>query len=126
MAIWVILLVLVAVLVALAAAGLAATRRRVDPRGGEYARHVSEADRALERARAEDTGWDRDVLEEIARRALAEQRRGSSYERFEVVVVDDQPGVVEDRAELLASGPEGNARVLLARGDSGWVVERIE
>ncbi len=128
MATIVIVLAVVAVLlVGLFVGGLVANRRHYRTRGGAYSRHVAEADRALEQARAADRGWDREVLESAARLALAEQRPDSSYEGLHLVLVDDQPGVEEDRAELVAVGPDGNAKLSLARRDpEGWVVEAIE
>jgi hypothetical protein len=40
--------------------------------------------------------------------------------------VDDKPGTAEDKAHFMASGGNGAARVVLARRDSGWALERVE
>jgi hypothetical protein len=40
--------------------------------------------------------------------------------------VDDKPGVTEDRAHFVASGNGEEARVVLARRESGWALERVE
>jgi hypothetical protein len=58
-------------------------------------------------------------------RALDEQRPGFTAERLELVLVDDPPGVTEDRAHFLASGPDGEVRVVLARSDAGWAAQSV-
>lgn len=121
----IVLIVLAALLVIFFVGGLVGNRRRYGAAPAEYARHVAEADQALEEARATDKGWDRRALEEAAWRALAEERPGDSYDTLVVVLVDDRPGVTEDRAELVAAGPEGEARVVLSRHEAGWRAERV-
>ena len=41
------------------------------------------------------------------------------------MLVDDRPGINEDRAHFLASGNGEEVRVVLARGDTGWSVEQV-
>ena len=89
------------------------------------AREIAEADRALEAARAADRGWDREALERAARDALAAERPGFGYDSLALVLVDDRPGVTEDRAHLVASSANGDVRVVLSRDESGWQVERL-
>jgi hypothetical protein len=105
--------------------GVLVSRRRAVLHAGEWAQHVAAADHALEAARAADKGWDRALLEEAARGALAAEgpRR---FDQLHLVLVDDRPGVAEDRAHFMAVGPEGQARVILARRDGEWVCERID
>jgi hypothetical protein len=99
-------------------------RRRRDPAIEE---HIKRADRALEQARAEDRGWERELLDEAARRALETERPGFAFERLDLVLVDDRPGVEEDRAHLLAHGGEDSATVVLMRDAEGrWSAERID
>ena len=44
-----------------------------------------------------------------------------------LVLVDDRPGVEEDRAHMLAMGDGGQARVVLTRDPQGeWILDRIE
>ncbi|HLM26250.1 MAG TPA: hypothetical protein VK304_04725 [Thermoleophilaceae bacterium] len=102
-------------------------RRRHDRRyAGTYARNLEEADSALETARAADRGWDREVLEQAARRALAAARPGWEPARFEIVLVDDRPGVTEDRAHLLAMDGDERVRVVLARQAGGhWSAQVV-
>ena len=122
----VVLIAVVALLLLLFVGGLAAARRRTVRGSADYARHVAAADQALEQARASDKGWDRARMEQLVREALAEQRRGWDYRDLHLVLVDDRPGVTEDRAHFVADGEEGAARVVLERGESGWFVERVE
>ena len=43
-----------------------------------------------------------------------------------LVVVEDQPGVEQDKAQLVAVGEDGEAKVVLARdADGGWTVESV-
>jgi hypothetical protein len=91
-----------------------------------YDEHVAAADAALEQARAVDKGWHRDTMETVAREAIAESRPGWTYDHLHLVFVDDRPGMSEDRAHFMAVGPDGEARVILARQDGQWVAERVE
>jgi hypothetical protein len=91
-----------------------------------YAEHVAAADHQLEQARAADRGWHRGAMEEAARVALTESRPGWEYQDLHLVLVDDRPGVSEDRAHFMAVAADGEARVILARQDDRWVVERVE
>ena len=121
----IVLIVIAVVLVALFAAGLAVARRRSErPSVGE---HIAAADRALEQARAEDRGWNRQLLHDAARRALQAEHPTFEWRSLELVLVDDRPGVEEDRAHVMAVGSDTSVRVILARDKSGsWAAERLE
>lgn len=121
----IVLLVVAAVMAALLIGGLAVTRRRAAEGAADYSRHVAAADQALEEARATDRGWDRAMLDEAARAALAQERPDFSYEQLHLVLVDDRPGVEEDRAHYAALGAEGEVRVVLVRGTGGWYAENV-
>ena len=121
----IVLIVLALLLAALFVGGYVANRRRFYADRELHARRIAEADHALEAARAADRGWERSELEQAARAALAAERPQFGYEELALVLVDDRPGVEEDRAHFLASGREGEVRVLLARRDGGWVAERV-
>jgi hypothetical protein len=121
----VVLIVLVVLFALLFALGYAASRRRLGRQ--DFAGDVARADRMLEQARAEDRGWNRQLLDEAARRALGAERPAFDWESLELVLVDDRPGVEEDRAHLMAMGSGENVRVVLAREPDGrWVAERVE
>jgi hypothetical protein len=121
----VVLIVIAAVLLVLFAGGVVVARRRLRRPG--FDADVAEADRALESARATDRGWDRELLHEAARAALAAERPGFRAESLHLVLVDDRPGVENDRAHLRAVGEEGAVRVVLARESDGrWTAERVD
>ena len=118
----VIALIAVAVVVGLFfLGGVLGARRRTQDQAPDLDRHIAEADRALEQARAEDKGWDRAALEAAARDAVQQVKPGFSPERLDLVLVDDRPGVTEDKAHFVATGGGGEqVRVVLARSDAGW------
>ena len=122
-----IIFIVVGVLVVLFAIGGAiAVAKRSRAQDATFAQHVEAADSALEQARALDRGWHRDTMEEAARAAMAESKPGWSYHDLHLVLVDDRPGVSEDRAHFMAVGADGEARVILAREGDRWVAERVE
>jgi hypothetical protein len=122
----IVLIVLGALIVLFLIGGVIAVIVRSRRQAGTYAEHVSAADAALEQARAADKGWHRDTMEGVARDAIAESRPGWNYEELHLVYVDDRPGMSEDKAHFVAVGPDGEARVILARQDGQWVAERVE
>jgi len=121
----IILLVIGAVLALLFCGGLLYTTRRRRRNQSSDTRHIAEADRALERARAADRGWDRARLDRVAQEGLAAQRPNVSYGELQLVLVDDRPGVSEDRAHLLATSDEGDTRIVLRRRGDDWEVESL-
>jgi hypothetical protein len=121
----IVLIVLFALILLFVAGGYVVAKRRANRPGRED--HIRAADHALEQARAADRGWDRELLEATARRALTEQRPGFEPSSLDLVLVDDRPGVEEDRAHLVAAGPDASVHVVLARDASGsWDVERLD
>lgn len=123
----IVLIVIGAVLAVLLVLGFLGARARARRQAGSWARHVAEADSALEQARAADRGWDRGVMEQVARSALDQSRPGWSYDDLHLVLVDDRPGTEEDRAQFVAVGDSGEeARVVLARQGDHWSAERVE
>jgi hypothetical protein len=122
----IVLIVIGAVVVLLLVGGALGARRRALHVAPTLQKSIAEADRALEQARAADRGWDRPVLEAACRKALEAQRPAIRYERLDLVLVDDRPGVTEDRAHFVAEGPSGQARVILTRGGEGWAAERVD
>lgn len=106
--------------------GLVAVRVRERRQGGAWKGHVAAADAALEGARALDKGWHRETMEAAAQAALAESRPGVAWDTLHLVLVDDRPGIEEDRAQFVAIGDTGEARVILARDGDHWVAERVE
>jgi hypothetical protein len=120
----IVLIAIAVVVLALVVGGLVIYRRRVDR--PEWAEHVAIADAALEQARALDRGWDRALMEAAVRRALAELRPDWRYDDLHLVLVDDRPGVTGDTAHFVAIGPDGEGRIVLARGEQGWAALRVD
>lgn len=122
----IVLLVLGALVLLLLIGGYVARKRHDRAYAGTYARHLAEADRALEKARAADRGWNPELLEQAAREALERDRPDLRPDRLEIVLVDDRPGVAEDRAHLMAVAGEERVRVVLARQEGGqWVAQVV-
>jgi hypothetical protein len=121
----IILIVVGALALVFLVGGFVVARRRANRPGREE--HIRQADHALEQARAADRGWDRSLIETAAREALRSSRPDFDPAALELVLVDDRPGVEEDRAHLLASGGDERVHLVLCRDASGaWGVERIE
>jgi hypothetical protein len=106
--------------------GFLGARARDRRQAPSYEEHVAAADAALEQARAADKGWHRDAMVEAARAALEQSRPSWPYHELHLVLVDDRPGVHEDRAHFVAVGDDDEARVILARHEDRWVAERVE
>jgi hypothetical protein len=105
--------------------GLFAVRARARRQAATFPEHVRAADEALEQARALDRGWHRETMEGVAREAIAQARPGWTYEDLHLVLVDDRPGVEEDRAHFVAMGTDNQVRVILARQGDAWVAEEV-
>src|SRR5215212_5795985 len=106
----IIVIVILVILVLFFVGGLIGARRHADATSERLTERIAAADRALEAARAADRGWD-PVLEEAARVALERERPDFRYDRLHLVLVDDRPGIDEDRAEMAAVGDQGVVRV---------------
>jgi hypothetical protein len=121
----IVLIVLFALALIFVVGGYVVAKRRANRPGWEE--HIRAADHALEQARAADRGWDRELIEAAARRALSEQRPGFEPASLNLILVDDRPGMTEDRAHLMAEGAGDSVRLVLARDASGtWDVERLD
>jgi hypothetical protein len=66
-------------------------------------------------------------MEQAARAALAELRPDWRARDLFLVLVDDKPGIDEDRAHFVAVTDGGEeARVVLARQGDVWVAEQVD
>ena len=106
--------------------GLFAVRARARRQAATFPEHVRAADEALEQARALDRGWERETMEAVARAAVTDARPGWTFDALHLVLVDDRPGVEEDRAHFVAMGPDDQVRVILARQAGQWVAESLD
>lgn len=122
-----VLLIAAAVLALMLLFGFLGLRARDRRQAGSWEEHVRSADAALAQAAATDRGWHRQAMEAAARVALEEQRPGWRYEGLHLVLVEDRPGIEEDRALFVAVADGGDeARVLLAREGDRWSAERVD
>ena len=111
----------------LLALGFLGARARDRGQAGTWEAHVRSADAALAQAAVRGRGWQRDVMETAARAALTESRPGWSYGDLHLVLVDDRPGVDEDRAHFVAVADDGaEERVVLARQGDRWVADKTD
>src|SRR4051794_20817903 len=121
----IVLIVIVVLFIVLLFGGLAGARQRAKAGEEQLRDRIGEADRALEAARAADRGWDRVLLEEAAREALERERPDFRYDSLHLVLVEDRPGTEEDRAQIAATGDEGELRVVLVRRGDLWQAETL-
>jgi type II secretory pathway pseudopilin PulG len=121
----IVLIVAAVIVVVLLVAATIAVRRRTERDQDAYTEHLAAADHALEAARASDRGWDRAVMEDVARAALAERKPGREYPSLDLILVDDRPGVNEDRAHFEARDGDERVLVVLSRGEAGWIADEV-
>ncbi len=123
----IVLIALGAVLALFLVLGLLGARARDRRQAGSWEEHVRSADAALAQAATTDRGWHREAMESAARLALEEQRPGWRYDDLHLVLVDDRPGIEEDRAKFVAIGDGGDeATVFLSREGDRWSADRVE
>jgi hypothetical protein len=113
------LIIVLAVLVVLAVGGIIARHRQLARSRPAFERNLSKADRDLAAAAALDRGWDREVMEAVARRAATE-RLGAEPDNLTLVEVIDKPGTEDDQAVYEARAGEQRQRVVLGRRDGDW------
>jgi Flp pilus assembly protein TadB len=107
--------------------GFLGARERDRQRADHWEEHVRAADAALANAAASDRGWHRDAMEDAARAALSESRPEWKYGLLHLILVDDRPGIEEDRAHFVAIGEQGDeVRVVLSRQGDRWFAESID
>jgi len=106
--------------------GFLGTRARDRRQAASWATHVRAADAALAQAAASDRGWHRESMETAARSAISESHPGFAVDNLHLVLVDDRPGIEEDRAHFVAMGPDDQVRVILARQGGQWVTESLD
>jgi hypothetical protein len=121
----IVILVLAVVLLLFLVGGLLGARRRDIEHAPVYHQHLREADHALEQARATDRGWDREVMEGVVRAALATSHPGKTIDRLDLVLVDDRPGVHQDRARFEAQTGGRLVPVVLSRSEAGWSADQV-
>ncbi len=123
----IVLIVIGAVVLLLLLLGFLGARARDRRQADSWEAHVRSADAALAQAAASDRGWQRDVMESAARTALSESRPDWTYGDLHLVLVDDKPGVEEDKAHFVAVAEGGDeARVVVSRQGDRWVADSVD
>ena len=116
-----------AVILLLILFGLLGARARDRTQARSWEEHVRSADAAFAQAATADRGWHREAMESAARLALEEHRPGWRYDDLHLVLVDDRPGIEEDRAKFVAIGDGGDeATVFLSRQGARWSADSVE
>jgi Flp pilus assembly protein TadB len=123
----IVLIVIGAIVLIALVLGFLGARARDRRQAGGWEARVRAADGALAQAAASDRGWQRDAMEDVARAALSESRPEWDYGALHLVLVDDRPGIEEDRAHFVAVAEGGDeTRVVLSRQGDRWVAESID
>ncbi|MEA2178373.1 MAG: hypothetical protein QOG77_1670 [Solirubrobacteraceae bacterium] len=111
----------VVLLLALAAGGWIATRRRTEASSNDLVAQLRAADRALAAAHAEDKGWERANLEQAARTAYVSRYGDADVRELHLVQVVDNPGTDADQAVFRVVTDSGEHTLVLGRRDGAWV-----
>jgi hypothetical protein len=114
------LIIVIVVLVLLAVGGAYARTRQLKRSRPAFDASLEQVNRDLAAAAAHDRGWDRDTLEEAARRIYAAERGGEPAS-LQLVEVIDRAGTDQDQAVFRC----GDERLTLGRRDGQWVRESI-
>jgi hypothetical protein len=120
---WLLILIIVigALIVFFLIGGAIAVSRRNAAHGGRLLRDLASANEALARARAEDRGWDRDMIDAAGRAAHLARRPDARIGAVHLVQVVDRPGTEHDEALLRIVDDAGSHDVLLGRAGDEWV-----
>jgi hypothetical protein len=114
-----IIIIVVVVLLLLIVGGFVATARRSRAGTRDLLATLSEADHALALARADDRGWDRELLETAAREAFA-ARSPVEVRELQLLKVVDRPGTEDDQAVFRVITDVGSEELLLMRHGDHW------
>jgi hypothetical protein len=113
---------LVVLVIVLSIGGYIATSRRLRAQRERLVAAVEEADERLAQARATDRGWDRAVIEAVAREAFAARHGGKAPADLHLVQVIDNPGTEADQAIFRAVVDMArDETITLGRRDGAWV-----
>ena len=114
------LIIVIVVLALLAVGGAYARTRQLKRSRPTFDATLEQVNRDLAAAAAQDRGWDRDTLEEAARRIYAAERGGEPAS-LQLVEVIDRAGTDQDQAVFRC----GDERLTLGRRDGQWVHESL-
>jgi hypothetical protein len=121
----IVLIVLAVLVVLLAIGGAIASARRRGAREEEFGVRLERADHELAEAYATDKGWQRERLEDAARRAWAGEGTPADDVELLLLEVVDLPGTDEDIAVFRVQAGDRSGRVTLHRQGDRWHAERV-
>ncbi len=117
----IVLLVLLILVGGLAAAGWTAATRRAKAGEAKLIEQLQAAERELAQAHASDKGWDRALLEQAAREAVADRFGTTKINGMQLVQVLDRPGTDADQAVFRVETGDGEEhRITLGRTGGVW------
>lgn len=116
----IVLLAIVGVLALLFLLGLAGNARVRRARDRSLTEKIAAADSALASARADDRGWDPELLRAAARAAFEARKPGLAVESLDLIQVVDRPGTDEDRALMRVTHAAGAEDIELQRTGDRW------
>jgi hypothetical protein len=119
------LIIVLAVLAVLALGGALARARQLARSRDRFDHALERVNEDLAQAAAHDRGWNRDTLEDAARRILAGEGVGDVQE-LHLVEVLDRPGTDKDLAVFRVPAGAEERRLTLGRRDGDWVLERLQ
>jgi type II secretory pathway pseudopilin PulG len=116
----IVVLVVLGLLALLFVGGLLGNARMRREREASLARRIAEADHHLAEARAQDRGWDPELLEAAARAAFGARHPGLEPTSLDLIQVVDRPGTDEDRALMRVTHAAGEEEIELQRTGDRW------
>lgn len=116
-------LLLVAVL---AVGGALANKKRTQAREADFVTQLESVDRALAAARAEDKGWEPNVVLTAARRLFERQQPGTEIRSINLVQVLDRPGTDQDEAVFTILTDDREIHLTLGRQEGEWVLDGLD
>jgi type II secretory pathway pseudopilin PulG len=125
-ALLIVVLAILAVLLLLTLVGAASASRRNRAQAEHFGQRLSEVDRQLAAAVAQDRGWERTTLDAAARGAFAAERPGEEIAALELVSIVDEPGTDEDLAVYRVVANGAASRLTLGRREGAWYAAAVE
>src|SRR4051794_3882758 len=116
----IVVLIVVLVLALLFVGGYVANARIRHSHDADLTAKIAAADGALAEARAQDRGWDPELLESAARTAFAARHPGLTPSAFDLIQVVDRPGTDEDSALMRVTHAAGAEEIELRRSGDAW------
>jgi type II secretory pathway pseudopilin PulG len=118
----VVVIAVVGALLLLFGAGYLANARRNRVLGARMRAQIEAADAALAEARAQDRGWERELIETAARQVYTARGTGAEIRELHLVQVIDRPGTDADEAVFRVLTADGDDETLvLGRREGAWV-----